>query len=257
MAWIYSNWERVAIEISEGKILDWKKNPHVTYMLEHESHDAARAYIKYLRGHGISDNEIQRLSDLNDMYGSATRGDFLGINTSPSSIRYIRHAYDACQEILKMNLSEVTIIEVGGGYGGLALITFEMAKLLGVKLEKYIIYDLPGVQELQKYYLGLHGVASNVEWHSCELYGGDLASETNKNYYLVSHYCMGEIPGPQRAEYLKNLFPIIRGAFFAWNNGSVADFDAWKGEKNICLEEPDTSGGHVPGGNKVVRLFTV
>ena len=256
MAWIYSNWERVAIDISEGKIPDWKRNPHVTYMLEHESHDAARAYIKYLRECGISDVELQRLAELNDMYGTATISDFLGIRTSPSSIRYIRHAYDACQEILKMNLSPVTMIEVGGGYGGLALITFEMAKLLGVNLEKYVIYDLPGVQQLQKYYLGLHGVTT-VEWRSCTLYGSDTASDVaeGKNLYLVSHYCMGEIPGPQRAAYLGNLLPVVRGAFFAWNNGSVADFDGWNGQKTICPEDPDTSGGHVPGGNKVVRLY--
>ena len=133
-------------------------------MLEHEMVLAAHMYIDYLRAE-LSNETIQRLADLNDQYGGAVKQTINGIHTSPSSIRYIRHSFDVCKHIFSKDLKDMTIVEIGGGYGGLALIMSEVSKLLGVSVEKYIIYDLPNIQLLQKYYLSHHTVEMPTELH--------------------------------------------------------------------------------------------
>lgn len=245
MADLYTRWEQVAKEIAEQRRVNWKTHPSVAYMLEHEMLLAAQMYIDYVRS-DLSNETIQRLADLNDKYGGAVKQHINGIHTSPSSIRYIRHSFDVCKHIQSKGLQNVTIIEIGGGYGGLALIMSEMCKLLGVSVEKYIIYDLPNVQLLQKYYLSHHTIDMPIEWRDCTTFGSDLSPDSTN--VLVSCYCISEIPNEFRKQYLRNLLPKIKAAFFVWNWGSKEDLPA---ERDDRPEIPDTSSGN---GNTVIRL---
>ena len=245
MAFLYNRWEACATSIAENRMTNWKSHPDVTYMLEHEWELAAHIYIDYLRPF-LTDEQIQRIASKNDLYGGASIQTINNIVTSPSSIRYIRHSYDTIEHIRSKNLNDVSIIEVGGGYGGLALAMFQMADIFNIRIKNYIIYDLPGVSKLQQYYLSQHGLDTQVEWRSSDLCGSDCdASDTN---VLVSCYCMSEIPDAYRIEYLKNLLPKIQAAYLVWNWGSKAELPADRDERP---EVPDTSNGK---GNTVIRL---
>jgi hypothetical protein len=241
----YAQWDNYAASVAENKMTDWKTHPHVAYMLEHEWVSAAEIYITYLLPF-LTTEQIQAIASVNDTYGGAQPRNISGIFTSPSSIRYIRHAYDSCQHILSKNLQDVTVIEIGGGYGGLALTLFQVAESMNIRIKNYIIYDLPGVTKLQKYYLSLHGLDSKVEWMNPDTYGSECdASDTN---FLISSYCISEIPDQYRAKYLSTLLPKIKGAFFVWNWGSKAELPADRDERP---EIPDTSDGK---GNTIIRL---
>ena len=245
MADLYSRWDAYAGTIADNRLTTWKSHPDVTYMLEHEWELAASLYIDYLRPF-LSDAQIQAIATKNDLYGGASVKTINKIVASPSSIRYIRHAYDTMDHIRSKNLNDVSIIEVGGGYGGLALAMFQMADIFNIRIKKYIIYDLPGVSKLQQYYLTDHGLNTRVEWRPSALCGSDCdASETN---VLVSCYCMSEIPDTYRIQYLSNLLPKIKAAYFVWNWGSKAELPADRDERP---EVPDTSNGR---GNTVIRL---
>lgn len=245
MSDLYNKWERIAEEIATKKLTNWKSHPSVAYMLEHEWVLSANMYIDVLRTE-LSDTTIQRLADLNDLYGGSAKQIINGINTSPSSIRYIRHAYDVCKHMISKNLNDITLIEIGGGYGGLALIMSEVAAIFGIRVQKYIIYDLPSVQKLQKYYLSLHTISMEIEWRDCATFGADVSSDTTN--VLVSCYCISEVPNGIRKQYLRNLLPNIKAAFFVWNWGSKEDLPSDRDERP---EIPDTSGGK---GNTVIRL---
>lgn len=241
----YSKWDNIAQSIAENKETDWKTHPHVSYMLEHEWESAAKIYIEYLLEF-MTIEQIQAMATVNDTYGGSSVRNISGLNTSPSSIRYVRHSYDVCTHILSKGLQDVTIIEIGGGYGGLALTMFQMAELKGIRIKNYFIYDLPGVSKLQQYYLSLHGIKEKVEWKNSDTYGSDCdVSQTN---VLVSCYCVSEIHETYRAKYLQNLLPKVKAAFFVWNWGGKEDLPADRDERP---EVPDTSGGK---GNTVIRL---
>jgi hypothetical protein len=241
----YRRWNNIAESIAEIREEDWKKHPHLTYMLEHEWESAAKIYIEYLRPF-LTAEQIQAMAIVNDKHGGPEIKTISGIRTSPSSIRYVRHSYDICAHILSKGLQDVTIIEVGGGYGGLALTMFQMADILNVRIKNYIIYDIPGVIKLQKYYLSLHGIDTKVTWKDADTYGSECNSEDTN--VLVSCYCISELLDEYRRNYLKNLLPKIKAAFFVWNWGSKADLPEDRDERP---EIPDTSGGN---GNTVIRL---
>ena len=235
---LYNNWEVYAALIADNRLTTWKSHPDVTYMLEHEWELAASMNIDYVRQF-LTDEQIQTIATKNDLYGGASVRTINKITTSPSSIRYVRHAYDTIDHIRSKNLNDVSIIEVGGGYGGLATAMFQIADILNIRIKKYIIYDLPGVIKLQQYYLTEHGLNTSLCGSDCD------ASETN---VLVSCYCMSEIPDAYRIQYLINFLPKIKAAYFRWNWGSKAELPVDRDERP---EVPDTSNGN---GNTVIRL---
>ena len=241
----YVRWNNIAETIAENRLTDWKTHPDVNYMLEHEWESAAKIYIEYLTPF-LTAEQIQAMALTNDTHGVPEIKTISGIRTSPSSIRYIRHSYDVCSHSLSKGLQDVTIIEIGGGYGGLALTMFQMANILNLRIKNYIIYDIPGVRKLQQYYLSLHGIDSKVSWKDADTYGSECNSEDTN--VLVSCYCISEIPSEYRARYLRNLLPKIKAAFFVWNWGSKEDLPEDRDERP---EIPDTSGGN---GNTVIRL---
>lgn len=241
---MYKRWEDISILISEGKVSHWKQHPSVKYMLEHESESAAVQYISDVLS-TLTYPQIQGLAYLNDLHGSPEIKQISGIITSTSSIRYVKHSHDALQHAKSKNLDDITIVEIGGGYGGLALVMFGMAKILNIKIKKYVIYDLPHVCKLQQYYLGLHNI-KNVVWNDCNTFASDLNKDDNN--VVVSCYCLSEIENSYRTRYLENLLPVAKACYFVWNWGSKEALPTNRDERP---EIPDTSGGR---GNTIIRL---
>lgn len=147
------------------------------------------------------------------------------------------------QHIISKQLNNVNIVEIGGGYGGLALITLELAKLKNINIVNYIIYDLPYVTKLQQYYLIKHNVC-NVQWLNCYEFGKDLLN--NGNNVIVSCYCISEMLPEYRKKYLQNLLPKSKAAYFVWNWGSKEDLPKIRDERP---EIPDTGDK-----NTIIRL---
>ena len=240
---MYSGWELSARRISEGGRSDWKRDPDVNEMLEHLRKDYAVVYLESIRK-VLTDAQVTAIAARNDAYGGARVENINGVVSSPSSIRYIAHSIEICQQIQRKGLSDVKIVEVGGGYGGLAVILGEVAQIMGVSISKYIIYDLPGVVRLQQYYLSQYTLPYPVVWKEASRFGADLENEAG--LFLVSNYCLSEISNTYRLLYLSNLIPKIAGGYFAWNWGSKEGLPA---HADIQPEIPDTGKG-----NTIVRL---
>lgn len=239
----YTEWNNYAKYIADNKLTDWKRQQYVTYMLEHVLASYSEVSLQYLRNY-LSDDDIQRLAYINDKHGNPDVQNINGIISSPSSIRYIHQAYDACNHFINKKLNNITIIEIGGGYGGLALIIFEVAKILNLTITKYLIYDLPGVQALQKYYLEINNSQLPVEWRDCNTFCEDISM--NDINVALSCYALSEIDNGLRKKYIENLLPKIKGAFFIWNFGSKEHLPVFRDEQP---EVPCTANG-----NTVIRL---
>jgi hypothetical protein len=240
---MYDEWEQAAIRISVEKPSAWKKDRRIIGILEHLSVEFAVEYLKFIKT-VFSNSQIETLAALNDRVGEADVKTISDIRTSPSSVRYIAHSIEICQHILKKGLNDVTIIEVGGGYGGLALILSEVSKLFNVRIAKYIIYDLPGVRRIQQFYLSNFKLPYEVQWNESSTFGSDLAAEGTN--FLVSAYCISELPRGVGIHYLRNLLPKISGAFIVWN---MSPLFGLPDTCDIRPEVPETGPG-----NLIVRI---
>jgi hypothetical protein len=251
---LYSRFANECIAIAEEKRTNWKHHPNVKYMLEHESHACAAQYVLQIKKTGLlSDEQIQRVASLNDAVGGAKKEDFgNGLACSPSSLRYIMHAVDLVLLLKKKGINVFQCIEIGGGYGGLALVTHCVAELLGIEIQQYLIYDLKEVTKLQQFYLQQHEKTlfnRRIFWGNAETCGADANNLLLPNVHvaLVSHYCFSEIPEFLRQKYAQNLFPLAETVYMRWNWGSK---DCIPKDWTIEPEVPDTSRGN---GNTVVK----
>ena len=218
----YTNWIDACNKIVSEKITNWKTMSGVTYMLEHLSYDHSVIYLDNLLKDNVSVDTIKYLTGLNDKNGGTTLHNYIhDIVSSTSSLRYIRHALDICNHIKNKQITQpIRIIEVGGGYGGLCLILQEFAKLQGINISEYYIYDIPNVQSLQQYYLrNFPDIFDKITWKKCDTFGSDIP--TNMSNFLISNYCLSEISEQYRTNYLQNILPSISGAYLAWNDNST------------------------------------
>jgi len=240
MSSIYDKWKKVCNHIVDNKLTDWKRLPDVTTILEHLSYEHAKVYLSNLvENDGVNPQVIQKLCSLNDQFGNANVQKFEnGILSSPSSIRYVRHAFDICNLIKSKNYTKVNIIEIGGGYGGLCLILNQLSKIMGIDIDKYFIYDLPETQKLQRYYINS---SNNVRWKPANTFGKNFITNDGEINILVSCYCLSEIEDVYKLEYLENLLHKINGAYLAWNWG---DKTGLPNDRIEIQEYPDTGNGN-------------
>ena len=245
---IYFRWERACENIVTNNVQNWKNgDKDVSYMLEHLGLEYAQEYLENLiTKDKMPVEEIQYLCSLNDLYGKPRKYRFnYDIESSTSSIRYCKHAFDIINLIKDKNLQNVNIVEVGGGYGGLCLILNKYAEMNKITINKYIIYDLNPAQKLQQYYLGCFNF-NNIEWLDSSTFANDLP-ELN-NLFLVSNYCLSEIDINFRCRYLENILHKVVGGYLAWNRTEFIGLQPLK-SFSCEKEEPDT------GPNNMIIKF--
>ncbi|HBK08406.1 MAG TPA: hypothetical protein DDZ81_21575 [Acetobacteraceae bacterium] len=111
------------------------------------------------------------------------------------------------------------IIEFGGGYGSMC----RMTRALGFR-GKYIIFDLPPVSALQRYYLGMHGIEADGTGGAATWLCNDLDAITAwlerdapSGVSLISTWALSEMPMfvRRRIEPFFSL-PVARKALLAY-----------------------------------------
>ena len=249
---IYSDWERTCNEIVSTNMKNWKKHPSVFNMLEHVPELIGLEYLKNLiKNEEVKIDLINEISNLNDVDGSNCVEYYINnkkFKISPTTIRYLSHSIDILNLLKKNNVSIVSMIEIGAGYGGLALILNYLSRKekYNVNIRKYYIYDLPSVQNLQKYYLSRHNFLDGfVEWKDNSCFGSDL-NKNNEELFLISNYALSEMNLEYRKKYLENILPVINGAYMLWNSPNMEFLPFIRNEK----EEIPNTGEH----NKIITL---
>ena len=227
----YSEYENFISSIVEcGDFKNFKSNPLYTSILEHVSPEFGRQYLYLIRAmFSIPDELIREFGLMNDLHGMPTKVAYDGnIYISPTSLRYIFHSLLILRNMKSHRLSSVDIVEVGCGYGGLALAIYYFSKLVGIKVTSYTMIDLDGPSSLQKRYLEMFNIGMNISYNSASTYGKDLNGD---NYFLISNYCFSEIDSYHQKQYLTILFPKCSHGFITWNHIDVYDIG-----KNVTVE---------------------
>jgi hypothetical protein len=232
----------------------FKRHPKYMHILEHTSPRLGMEYLRIAQSKFASLFEANRdalisLCQLNDLYGNTHKHTFDGFTTcSPSNLRYILHSLLILDDMRKYGKTEVDVIEIGGGYGGLCLFLHKLSHLFGVRIKSYAIFDLGPPSVLQKRYLEAHGLPDVKTLQTSTFRGEDLA----KGSFLISNYGFSELSEAIRAEYTEKVInPYTTHGFLAWNMATTYRFVS---SARITAEEeyPQT---HVH--NRYVRFFPV
>jgi len=132
----------------------FKQHPDIVPIFEHTSAEQGEAYLRIIMLQHSYLHLHLRLGRFtaNDEIGGANRCITLkdGPSVSPSTLRYVKVLGDLIYAGLA---SGDAIVEIGGGYGGQALVIRN--KILW---QSYTIFDLPEVQSLQERYLAEHDI---------------------------------------------------------------------------------------------------
>lgn len=242
----YQSWESVAESASHNIESPWKQNATLKVVLEHVPFEKGIGFLtRILAEHKLLPNEIVELSKRNDSIGGGVVQKFDGLPApvTPSSLRYIFHACEVLSSAKAKGQTSIRIVEVGCGYGGLALVLSMLAPRFGIQIQKYVLYDLPGPQALQKKFLETTRMPVSFEFPSCSDFG---ASVTGSGWWLVSAYSIGEFDEGTASKYLRTLIPRTQfggGGFLIWNTHSVSPVVFQAAEERVCVEPevPQTS----------------
>jgi hypothetical protein len=210
---LYVAWNQKALEISKGLVPDWKsKSSEVHGMLEHVSGDDAKQFAKKCMEEGLTSQQVQEYANICDSVGSPHVYHFpdVKLTFSTSCIRYLYHAL----QIVKLS-DNLPIVEIGGGYGGLALAVNYVATIKNKTIHSYTIIDLPNVQKLQEYYLGHFNLNFPVFFSTtCET-----------PCFLVSNYALAEMGDSHRMKYVEDfILPYVQQGFMVWNSQASYTF---------------------------------
>ncbi len=143
----------------------------------------------------------------NDMIGNPLTQEYPEIGRfSAVTLRYLKVA-NALQGTFG-DLQKLHIVEIGGGYGGLA----KMIDVLG-GYGSYTLIDLPEALELAKKYVEAAGLP-NVHFEACD----ELDQLKDKHYdLLVSNYAYSEIDVAEQNEYITKVINNIPNGYITFN----------------------------------------
>jgi hypothetical protein len=234
--------------VASGNLSNFKSNPAYGAILEHVNYDQGYLYLSAAKArYGISDADIAAFCTKNDRIGSPRMDTYDRVWTSPTSLRYIYHALmilEHCKSVGNMNPN---IVEVGCGYGGLALAIDHFKSVFGVQVASYTMVDLDEPSGLQKLYMAQTPTSFPIVFERAATYGANVSGTDN---FLVSNYCFSEIPSSEQQGYLRVLFPKCSHGFITWNMIKVYDIG-----KDVTLElESPLTCGMSPNLNYYVRF---
>lgn len=205
---------------------EFKSNFNYTGILEHVSQGEGIQYLEkiqtmYSSFYLSKKDFLTNLCYKNDAFGLTvkyTYHDFA--HCSPTNLRYIYQTLLILDHVKSEMLNNLNIIEIGGGYGGLAFFIKNIAPIYGIKISSYTIFDLPAPTQLQKKYLSAHGM--DIEVAILDSFDPSLL---HKNSFLISNYAFSEIDMNVQEKYTeKVLNPYVSHGFLAWNFIQIYEF---------------------------------
>jgi len=218
----------------------FKSDFDYNYVLEHVHLTEGNIYLEFIHKK-FNDIFIKNkdflvnLSILNDKIGKPNKYNFDNFTyCSPTNLRYIYHSFMILDMILKNNYTNVDLIEIGGGYGGLCFFINNICNIFDIKIKSYTIFDLEEPTLLQNRYLKLNSINN---FKTCQLQNYELAN-LQKNSFLISSYAFSEISDELQKEYSEKIIdPYTNMGFLVWNFIPVYKFV--NNAEIICNDEPN------------------
>ena len=214
---IYKQWSDYCKYIVQtNRLYNFKNHPDILYMTEHSNlYTFANDWITYIifimNKYNIQNEFIEKTFKLNEIYGNSVKDcTFLNITCSANTIKYIYMAMLLLDNLLLKNIKNIDFVEIGGRYGGFAVITYTVLKDMNIKLNKYILIDLSDVIDLQKLY-----ITNIINYNIFEFVNfNDINSIKINNGFVFSPYSLSEMAVQCRQKYYNTVFDNINNGIF-------------------------------------------
>jgi putative sugar O-methyltransferase len=220
---------------------NFKTDADYQLILEHVSRSLGTQYLSIIKSkYPCLYKNIDKLK-INDFLGGPILYNYPEIgNISPTTLRYIKVAGDL--ESHFGSLDNRSIVEIGAGYGGQALILNTL-----YKISAYHIFDLLQPLLLQKKYLESHQI-KNIIFHN-----GRICNVVEDYDIVISNYAFSECIRKIQSLYLRNVIQYARFGYMTMNelvkNSYTQDelsqiLNNFGFDVAIIPEEPKTSFGN-------------
>ena len=180
----------------------FKSHPAYRHVLEHVSFEEGQQYLKE-----IDIDYLDKLEEVkeNDSLGSPVIYEYPSVGEiSPTTIRYIKNTSDI---INKFGTSFDSIVEIGGGYGGLCKVLSSF-----IKFEQYLLLDLEECNLLSRKYLS-HFDLPTLSYRSEEI------DEIDENFdLLISNYAFSECHKDVQLDYIERFVKKSNNFYMMHNN---------------------------------------
>ena len=180
----------------------FKSHPAYRHVLEHVSFEEGQQYLKE-----IDIDYLDKLDEVkeNDSLGSPVIYEYPSVGEiSPTTIRYIKNTSDI---INKFGTSFDSIVEIGGGYGGLCKVLSSF-----IKFEQYLLLDLEECNLLSRKYLS-HFNLPTLSYRSEEI------DEIDENFdLLISNYAFSECHKEVQQDYIERFIKKSNNFYIMHNN---------------------------------------
>ena len=180
----------------------FKSHPAYRHVLEHVSFEEGQQYLKE-----IDIDYLDKLEEVkeNDSLGSPVIYEYPSVGEiSPTTIRYIKNTSDI---INKFGNSFDSIVEIGGGYGGLCKVLSSF-----IKFEQYLLLDLEECNLLSRKYLS-HFNLPTLSYRSEEI------DEIDENFdLLISNYAFSECHKEVQQDYIERFIKKSNNFYIMHNN---------------------------------------
>jgi hypothetical protein len=162
---------------------------------------------------------------------------------SPSNLRYLHHALLIWRHIIQSGMGHgIDIVEIGGGYGGLALYVQALVSRFPLfVIRSYTIVDLPEAGALQAAYAyELQTAIKPVDGTNGDAIRAALPLSQDR--ILISAYAFSEFSPEVRAWYERVVIPHCQHGWLLWNMIPVYNFTAMP--LTVVDERPLTGPGN-------------
>jgi len=192
----------------------FKRDKSYQIVLEHVTEQLGSKYLEVIlsREDGFFENGIESINQ-QDEVGSPIKYRYetpLGqMLLSPTTLRYLKVASDI-NGLFGSSFEYVS--EIGGGYGGQALVNDQLLRVKRVE-----IFDLPIVNNLITKYLNIPVLNGSFSVST-------LNQAVEKSYDLViSNYAFSELPIELQTQYLKKVIAKSKCGYLTMNTGLNAN----------------------------------
>jgi len=241
----YDGFKYLCRDIDKNNISKFKENRYLKSIVDNVSYDYGLKYLDNILDYKIQLdwNKIKKLNDIGSPKNYSFKINNIEILLSPTTLRYVQYTLDILNHIKKdLNINNLKIVEVGGGYGAQSVFLFELSHLFDITIDKYEILDLYEVNNLQKHYIDLCQVNSNIKYN-IDAFTLDDYSYENENYF-ISNYALGELTKYWQNLYVDNVISKIKNGYICWNfspeNQYIHEYFN-KVKKTIEEENPQTN----------------
>lgn len=208
-----------AVDSSKG-FANFKRDPDYQKILEHVTKSQGRDYLQIVKNEHPEFLNKQEWKK-NDEIGNPITYEYEDVGSvSPTTLRYLKVAAD-----IKTHFGEdigENIAEIGGGYGGQALVLDTL-----FSFNKYRIFDIPEVNRLISKYLESYLLNGSYSVTT-------LNKSTSEEYDLViSNYAFSELPSNLQKMYINKVLANSKRGYLTMNSGKGGR----RGEDKLSIEE--------------------